>query len=134
MRRRMPSFAPLVHAHRWTLAATCLVIASGLPACGDDDGGAPPAPDGGEVDGGLVDPPHGMVDPVDMNGPPPPMPPVLVSAMARQVGRFGDDLRIDLVGRDPDGDATTLDVTFGWNVTSQHSSVSVIATPDELIN
>jgi hypothetical protein len=86
-------------------------VLAGLSACGDDDGGAPSDADAGDVDGGIVDLPDGMVDPVDMNGPPP-MPPVLVSATARQVGRFGDDLRVDLVGSDADGDATTLDVTF----------------------
>ncbi len=93
----------------------CLVgVIAGLSACGDDDGGSPPdagETDAGDVDGGIVEPPDAMVDPVDMNGPPQ-RPPVLVSAIARQVGRFGDDLRISVVGSDADGDATTLDVTF----------------------
>jgi hypothetical protein len=81
---------------------------------GDDAGPILDPPDEGIVDppdNGVVDPPDtGVVDPPDAG--PPATPPVLVSMTARQVGRFGDDLRIDVVGHDLNGDATSLDVTF----------------------
>ena len=67
---------------------------------------------GEEPDGGHMESPDLSVVELPDGGGPAPMPPVLVSAMARQAGRFGDDVRIDLVGRDVDGDASSLDVTF----------------------
>lgn len=41
-----------------------------------------------------------------------PTPPVLESAVARQVGRFGKDVRVDVTGSDEAGDATSLRVTL----------------------
>jgi len=96
------------------MGALSALLAAGT-GCGSPTPDAPPpAMDdaGEEADGGRVEPLDMNVVVLPDGGGPIAMPPVLVSATARQAGRFGDDVRVDLVGRDADGDASSLDVTF----------------------
>jgi hypothetical protein len=71
------------------------------PGCGGDGKGS-------SVDGGTGD------SAVAGDGPRIVMsrPPVLSAVRFRQVGRFGDDARIELMGSDPEGDITSAYVTF----------------------
>ena len=94
----------------WSAALALVTVGCGTPAPammpGDDAGE--------EVDGGTVETPDEgvIIDPVDLGGEVVQTPPTLTTVLARQVGRFGDDVRIDVVGGDANGDASSLDVTF----------------------
>jgi len=76
---------------------------------GPDDSGAP-----ADVDGGDASTPDAgtMLADGGPNQVPGPTPPSLESALVRQVGRFGRDVRIDVTGSDSGGDITTVRVTL----------------------
>lgn len=94
------------------IVIACAALASGCPgeetATSDDAGTESPRDDGG-VGGGDTgdDAGQGTGD-----GGAGAMAPILASAQARQVGRFGDDLRIDVTGTDRDGDAIAVRLSF----------------------
>jgi len=72
------------------------------PGCGGDGKGS-------SIDGGIGDAAvGGDGSRIVMS-----RPPALSAVRFRQVGRFGDDARIELTGNDPEGDITSAYVTFG---------------------
>jgi len=83
------------------MACFTVVFALFSPGCGEDGGNK--TVDGGTVDGAVVG--DGPV--IVMS-----MPPILSAVRFRQVGRFGEDARIELTGSDPEGDITSAYVTF----------------------
>lgn len=94
--RRMRSLGPVIAVLGWA-GMSAQLLGCGQPgSMTDTDVGMTIETDAGEV---LTDPDAPLVEG---------MAPVLVSAVARQTGRFGDDLRIELRAYDLDGDATSL--------------------------
>lgn len=79
--------------HPLLLLSSCVALAAA--ACT-----APTTGPGGSGGGGDDPPP-----------PPDPEPPVLVSVTAKQAGQFGDHVRFDVVGRDPEANAGALRIT-----------------------
>jgi hypothetical protein len=76
-------------------------FASFSPGCGGDGKG--PDMDGGAVDAAV----GGDGSRIVMS-----RPPGLSAVRFRQVGRFGDDVRIELTGSDPEGDITSAYITL----------------------
>lgn len=109
-------------------ACAVLAVVEMITACGGSSGSASPAPDAAtaadaqvvqmgpadasldaqSADAGL---PSGDAATVaDTAAPIAQVTPVLESALVRQTGRFGDDLRIDVTGSDRDGDTIAVRV------------------------
>jgi hypothetical protein len=104
-------------------ARTALLSVSLIAACGDDSGasktdadGSVIQPDGATPDAGRSDTGVGQTDSGPGTdggkdsavGPGPGTAPTLTAVVARQVGRSGADLRLEVTGSDPDKDIKTV--------------------------
>lgn len=122
-------------AFRSSTQALLAALTVGLiAACGDDGGGAKPQPDGGQQpgldgatpqDSGVTDSKVTLADTGagDTDSARPDSgggavdagkgtAPLLTTATAKQVGRFGFDLRVDLTATDPDKDITSVSLSL----------------------
>lgn len=121
------SFARRARSHRYALA---LVLASGLAAaCGDDEKKSSDAQvDAGSGDGSVPSGPDASLDAATdaraadattdarrdatSDGSNTPVAPTLTMALARQVGRFGESLRIDVSASDANKDIAAVVLTL----------------------
>lgn len=121
-------------AFRSSTQALLAALTVGLIAACGDDGGSKPQPDGGQqpgVDSSTPAPDSGLTDsqvtpPTDTGTPNPDSgrtdagvvdagrgtAPTLTTATAKQAGRFGFDLRVDVTATDPDKDITSVSISL----------------------